>query len=257
MKNFFAALILISVAPALATINNTNTSFDKNKIIHHLSILLQNKNKILKGSIFGENEILFFNPSNKENFVAETNGKNSFTLRPMTTEELKHSIKVLDDDSLYSQLSFGKTRLVMTICKDCLLKKLKQLPRQSQFENLSNEEWLAALSFHESTHAFDQKNWNSIYEKYPRECRVKIQEGSAFLAEARSFSLLKFGNFQAVSDYIQLFQSVGDPLLTETYILPAIKFNDFETRTGRSYIDGLEKMEFNPCEKYAELKMSY
>lgn len=213
-----------------------------------MNVLLDNKELLLTDSSFGLHEILFFNPVTEEGFVLETAGNSSFILRNMSKDEFMHSKKVLDKNSLYSQESIGKTRLVINFCRDCVLAKFREYSTSPNFLALVSEEWMAALAFHEHMHAFDQKNWRNVYSKYPDDCYVKIQEGSAYLAEARAYSLLTFGNTSKVRDYFDSFASVRDQTSIGVYLLPALRFLAYESKTGESYFNGLVTGKVDPCE---------
>ncbi len=240
-------LFIINLAQSYAYADQ-NLGFDSEKIGISLSKLLSHKELLLKGSTFGQNEILFFNPVTERGFVAETRGGGPFSIRTMSTEEFTHSKKVLDENSLYSQESFGRTRLVVTLCRDCVLRKFREFSASPLAVAMIGEHWLASLTFHEHMHAFDQKNWGHIYSKYPANCSVKIQEGSAFLAEARAYSLLTWGNTLGVMDYFSAFSVSGDQTFEKMYLLPAMRLMKFERETGSSYIDGLMTNKVNPCE---------
>jgi hypothetical protein len=166
----------------------------------------------------------------------------------MSNAEFAHSKKVLDKDSLYSQESFEKARLVITLCRECVVRKFKEFSTSAKIVELVSEEWLVALTFHEYMHAFDQKNWNQIYSKYPEGCSIKIQEGSAMLAEARAYSLLTSGNTSKVMDYFSAFSSSGDQTYNEIYLQPALRLLEFESKKRDSYINGLETGEVDPCQ---------
>lgn len=251
MKRAIIAIILLLTysLPQFAT-GRTSTSFRQDKIQTLLSELLQHKNQILEESTFGTSEIFFFNPVNGDNFVASANGLEAFTSRPMSPEEVIHSQRVLDKDSLYSQESFGHTILVINLCKDCVIAKVREMTSSHEIlSTVGSEEWLAALTFHEYMHAFDQKLWLPIYAKYSdsSECGAKIQEGSAKLAEAKSFSLLTRGDFTSVRSYIKLFESIADETSVSFYIKPALILHDYEISTGSNFIRGLNLGDIKPC----------
>lgn len=233
-------------------LNLQNNSFNSDKIKNLLNILLSNKEQLLKDSEFGKHEILFFNPVTQKGFVAETSGKSTFFIRKMSNSEITHSKRVLVEDSLYSQESFEKQRLVITICWDCVLKKLREFSTNPLVTELVSEEWLIALAFHEYTHAFDQKKWQHIYSRYPESCKDKIQEGSAFLLEAKAHSLFISGKTFNISDirkYLNIFNLQEDNTFKEVYLLPALNLLDYESKTNDSFINGLLNGEIDPCGK--------
>ncbi|GEM_PF-6430362 len=251
MKKALLAIVLLLTysLPQIAT-GTTSNSFNQDKIQALLTELLKHKNQISEESSFGTTEIFFFNPVNGDNFVASTNESDAFTSRPMSPEEVSHSQRVLNRNSLYSQESFGHTILVINLCKDCVVAKVREITSSDEILRLvGSEEWLVALTFHEFMHAFDQKLWLPVYAKYSEssECSAKIQEGSAKLAEAKSFSLLTRGDFASVRSYIKLFESIADETSISFYIKPALILHDYEISTGSNFFRGLKVGHLNPC----------
>jgi len=238
----FALLLL-----PLKSLSHDSDSFDKNRLLRALNLLQQNKENILTNSLFGQNEVLYYNPLTGHNFtVISDSGRLPLIARQMTPEELEHAKKVLDVNSLYSQESFSKQMLVINLCVSCVRSKFSEFTSDQRLLDLISEEWLAALTFHEYMHAFDQKGWGEIYSKYVN-CPIRVQEGSAFLAEAKAFSLLKDGTSSSVSSYIKLFESSLDPESRASYTDPAKILYQFEARTGENFMEGLISGSLELC----------
>jgi hypothetical protein len=72
-KLYISILFLFSLAQ-VESFASQDIGFNRDKIRSSLSHLLAHKEYLIKGSVFGQHEILFFNPVSNEGFVAETTG---------------------------------------------------------------------------------------------------------------------------------------------------------------------------------------
>lgn len=245
MKSLPCLILILFLFP----LETLAKGFDGFKIRSLAASLASKRAEIFSESRFGDRRIYFYDSLKNDGFVLvpfPSNNEHIFEIHSLSAKEAAECKQVLSQDSLYSLQSWsnGDIELVIQLCHSCVQKKLSVVPSGVFTESIVGEEYLVSLAFHEHMHAFEQKQWTQNICSL--DDAIKVQEGTAMLAEAKAFSLLVAGRPHSIAkEYIELFASAfpSDPVGLSVYIEPARVLLNRELFTGLDSIGMISRGE--------------
>lgn len=245
-------IFILCLAPHLACNAAESDQITPSNITKNLNRVVGFKDKILFGSKLGQYPIYLSDSITNQHYLLSPQ-KTSYRLTKLVDEKIiRHIQKELSCDSLYSSVTnsnIAENFLVVQISQECMQNIfIKSNANQSMLDMLLTSSWVVALIYHESLHSFEQKEWSLAYKF--NVC-VEVQEGTAFLVEAKTYSLLNYGDLSFVSKFIEKYKELfsADMAFENFYSNPAMKLFNYENNTKKSVLKGLSHKELDLCNR--------